>query len=74
MMLEFLYLKITTNKIFGVAKKNWCEWIKFFLEAVTTKFKNIDLIERIDTLYEETIDSLRKVIGSDKSIILLDLC
>ena len=52
---------------FGVAKKNWCEWIKFFLEAVTTQSqKNIDLIERIDTLYEETIDSLRKVIGSDR--------
>ena len=54
---------------FGVAKKNWCEWIKFFLEAVTTQSqKNIDLIERIDTLYEETIDSLRKVIGSDRVI------
>lgn len=53
----------------GVAKKNWCEWIKFFLEAVTTQSqKNIDLIERIDTLYEETIDSLRKVIGSDRVI------
>lgn len=54
---------------FGVAKKNWCEWIKFFLEAVTTQSKkNIDLIERIDTLYEETIESLRKVIGSDRVI------
>ena len=54
---------------FGVAKKNWCEWIKFFLGAVTTQSqKNIDLIERIDTLYEETIDSLRKVIGSDRVI------
>lgn len=54
---------------FGVAKKNWCEWIKFFLEAVTTQSqKNIDLIERIDTLYEETIDYLRKVIGSDRVI------
>ena len=54
---------------FVVAKKNWCEWIKFFLEAVTTQSKkNIDLIERIDTLYEETIDSLRKVIGSDRVI------
>lgn len=54
---------------FGVAKKNWCEWIKFFLESVTTQSKkNIDLIERIDTLYEETIESLRKVIGSDRVI------
>ncbi len=54
---------------FGVAKKNWCEWIKFFLEAVTTQSqKNIDLIERIDTLYEDTIDSLRKVIVSDRVI------
>ena len=54
---------------FVVAKKNWCEWIKFFLEAVTTQSKkNIDLIERIDTLYEETIESLRKVIGSDRVI------
>lgn len=54
---------------FWVAKKNWCEWIKFFLEAVTTQSKkNIDLIERIDTLYEETIESLRKVIGSDRVI------
>lgn len=54
---------------FVVAKKNWCEWIKFFLEAVNTQSKkNIDLIERIDTLYEETIESLRKVIGSDRVI------
>ena len=54
---------------FGVAKKMWCDWIKFVLEAVTTQSqKNIDLIERIDTLYEETIDSLRKVIGSDRVI------
>ena len=54
---------------FVVAKKNWCEWIKFFLEAVTTQSqKNIDLIERIDTLYEETIEPLRKIIGSDRVI------
>ncbi len=56
------------------ARKKWTAWIKFFIDsAVTQSKKNISLIERIDELYEETIEKGKGITNSYKIIDIVNI-
>lgn len=57
-----------------LASKRWNTWIKFFINAIINQGnQNIKLIERIDDLYNVTIDESRKIINSNKLIDIVNV-
>nr|WP_307905771.1 hypothetical protein [Clostridium botulinum] len=57
-----------------VASQRWNTWIKFFITAIINQAnQNIKLIEKIDELYNITIDESRKIINSNKLIDIVNI-
>lgn len=57
-----------------VAAQRWNTWIKFFITAIINQAnQNIKLIEKIDELYNITIDESRKIINSNKLIDIVNI-
>lgn len=53
------------NKDIKRARENFTEWIEFFLNAcIDQASKNIDKIDRINALYEETIEKSKTLVRS----------
>lgn len=56
------------------ARKNYTDWIIFFLNACETEAKKtIDKIDSINSLYETTINSSKEITTSTKIIDLIDI-
>ncbi|AWI03490.1 Fic family protein [Clostridium drakei] len=57
-----------------LASQRWNTWIKFFITAIINQAnQNIKLIEKIDELYNITIDESRKIINSNKLIDIVNV-
>ncbi|WWU65257.1 Fic family protein [Clostridium baratii] len=57
----------------NIARKNYTEWIKFFLNACETECnKSIDKIRAIDTLYEVTLNTSKELIKNTKVIDIIN--
>lgn len=57
-----------------LASQRWNTWIKFFINAIINQAnQNIRLIEKIDQLYNVTIDESRKIINSNKLIDIVNI-
>ena len=57
-----------------VASQRWNAWIKFFINAIINQAnKNIILIEKIDNLYNETLDNSKVLINSNRLIDIVNV-
>ncbi len=57
-----------------VASQRWNAWIKFFINAIINQAnKNIILIEKIDNLYNETLDNSEVLINSNRLIDIVNV-
>ncbi|KYH35317.1 adenosine monophosphate-protein transferase SoFic [Clostridium tepidiprofundi DSM 19306] len=62
------------NKSIELISQRWNTWIKFFMNAIINQAnKNIKLIERIDELYNETINRSRSIINSNRLIDIVNV-
>jgi Fic family protein len=65
------YYKLLNDTRF---KDNWNEWIKFFIESVNTQaIKNIDMLEKINTVYENDINKAKALIKNNNIITIIDM-
>lgn len=54
-------------------EKNWEEWIRFFLKAITQQAtKNLEIAESITTLYEDMKITFTDILSSKWSLIILE--
>ena len=61
------------SKKLQVAKKNYTEWIKFFLSACEEECnKAIEKINNIDELYDKTIEQSKALVKNNKIIDIID--
>lgn len=57
-----------------VASQRWNAWIKFFINAIINQAnKNIILIEKIDNLYNETLNNSKVLINSNRLIDIVNV-
>jgi len=62
------------NKSIELISQRWNTWIKFFMNAIINQAnKNIKLIEKIDELYNETINRSRSIINSNRLIDIVNV-
>lgn len=62
------------GKSLEIASQRWNSWIKFFINAVVNQAnKNIDLIEKIDGLYNLRIDECKELINSNRLIDIFNV-
>lgn len=56
-----------------IAKKNYTEWIKFFLKACEIECnKGIEKINSIDRLYDETITTAKTLVSNNRIVDIVD--
>lgn len=64
----------TLEELKDIAAQKWNEWIKFFINAVIIQAKkNIELIDKIDNLYNSTLNKSRSLITSNKLIDIINI-
>ncbi|MEG2354361.1 MAG: Fic family protein, partial [Clostridium sp.] len=62
------------GKSLEIASQRWNSWIKFFINAVVNQAnKNIDLIEKIDGLYNFKIAEGKELINSNRLIDIFNV-
>ena len=63
------------NLLNGIRNKNdWSSWIDFFLKAVDQQCsKYIEMVDRINELYENDLEQAKKIIKSNKVVDLINL-
>lgn len=67
-------VEVCDEKSVVLASQRWNTWIKFFINAIINQAnKNIKLVDKIDDLYNETIDESRKIINSNKLIDIVNV-
>jgi Fic family protein len=65
---------VQSETSYDISAQRWNEWIKFFINAIINQAnKNITLIDKIDNLYHETIDSCKDTISSNKLIDIVNV-